>query len=372
MSAVALAGCSDPSDGAATSSNTAAAAPQSSAPPTPPIPPPPPAAPPMATPAPQAEPEAPSDPAAVAINTAGAQTAADADGANPALIRAQVLLDRARFSPGVIDGRPGGNLRNAVAAYERTHDLPVDGKLDDQVWRALTTADGAPAITSYVITSDDVQGPFGPAVSPGDYAAMARLDRLAFTSPLEALAEKFHMDEPLLKALNPGADFGTAGTRILVAAVSPGRLGQAVTAIEVDKSARQVRAFGPDGRLLAAYPASVGSTERPAPNGEFAVKGVATDPVYTYDPKRLTFGDRSQGKLVIKPGPNNPVGVAWIDLTAPTYGLHGAPDPRLVGKVASHGCVRLTNWDVRELAAAVKQGAKVKFVGRDGARSASG
>jgi lipoprotein-anchoring transpeptidase ErfK/SrfK len=115
--------------------------------------------------------------------------------------------------------------------------------------------------------------------------------------------------------------------------------------------------------LLAVYPATVGSTERPAPDGEWAVRTVAPNPTYTYDPSRLTFGKTEQGKLTIKPGPNNPVGSTWIDLTKDTYGIHGTPDPRQVGKTASHGCVRLTNWDARQLGAAVKKGAVVAFVG---------
>lgn len=150
-----------------------------------------------------------------------------------------------------------------------------------------------------------------------------------------------------------------------MAAPGPATLPAAVSAIEVDKSQRQVRAYGPDGAILATYPATVGSAERPAPTGRFAVKGLAPNPTYTYDPKRLTFGDKSKGKLTIQPGPNNPVGAEWIDLTVPTYGIHGAPEPRLVGKAASHGCVRLTNWDVRQLASAVKKGVPVLFVGTE-------
>jgi lipoprotein-anchoring transpeptidase ErfK/SrfK len=284
------------------------------------------------------------------------------------LVRAEVLLDRAHFSPGVIDGRSGDNLVNALAAFEQAHGLPADGRLDATALTALVQADAGPAIVSYVISDADVKGPFTAAI-PKDYAQMAKLDRLGFTGPREALAEKFHMDEALLQALNPGADFSRAGTTILVAAVGPEALPAPVATIEVDKGARQVRAFGPDGRLLAAYPATVGSTERPAPSGDFTVKGVAKDPVYTYDPSRLTFGPKSKGKLTIKPGPNNPVGAVWIDLSIPTYGIHGAPEPKLVGKVASHGCVRLTNWDARQLAAAVKPGVKVSFVGEERAKA---
>jgi lipoprotein-anchoring transpeptidase ErfK/SrfK len=308
--------------------------------------------------------EAPTDPQAVVVNTTSWPGKA-AKGVDPALVRAQVLLARAHFSPGAIDGRNGENLRAAVRAYEAAHQLPVDGKLDTQVWDALTKADGAPAVTSYTITDADVAGPFTPPIPKDDYRAMSKLDQLGYVTPLEALAERFRMDEALLKALNPQADFAMAGARILVAAVRDQPLPAAVAQVEVDKSARQVRAFDAQGQLLAAYPATVGSTERPAPSGVFKVTGVARDPDYTYDPKRLTFGDRSMGKLTIKPGPNNPVGVVWINLNVPSYGIHGAPDPQLVGKVASHGCVRLTNWDARELADAVKAGVKVTFTGEE-------
>jgi lipoprotein-anchoring transpeptidase ErfK/SrfK len=192
---------------------------------------------------------------------------------------------------------------------------------------------------------------------------MAKLPALSYSTPSEALAEKFHMDEALLKALNPGIDFGTAGTRIVVAALGPDKLAGSVARIEVDKTKRQIRAFGDGDVLLAVYPATVGSSERPAPAGEWEVRTTAPNPTYTYDPSRLTFGKASQGKLTIKAGPNNPVGSTWIDLTKDTFGIHGTPDPRLVGKTASHGSVRLTNWDVRQLSLAVKKGTKVDFVG---------
>lgn len=284
-----------------------------------------------------------------------------------ALLRAEVLLARAHFSPGVIDGQDGGNLQNAIAAFEAAHALPVDGKMDSAVWTALAK-DTQPALTDYVITADDVKGPFLAKI-PTDMAEMAKLPALDFTSPVEELAERFHMDEALLKSLNPGVDFGMPGAKIVVAALGADKLTAPVTRIEVDKTKRQVRAYGAGDVLLAVYPATVGSTERPAPQGDWAVRTVAPDPTYTYDPSRLTFGKASNGKLTIKPGPNNPVGSTWIDLTKDTYGIHGTPDPRLVGKTASHGCVRLTNWDVRQLSQAVRKGTVVAFVGAEQAKA---
>lgn len=277
-----------------------------------------------------------------------------------ALIRAEVLLARAHFSPGVIDGQDGGNLKNAIAAFEAAHGLPVDGAMDDKVWSALA-ADTQPALTDYVITEADEKGPFLGKV-PTDMTELAKLPAVGFTTPVQELAERFHMDEGLLKELNPGADFTAAGTKIVVAALGSDKLSAPVTRLEVDKTRRQVRAYGGQV-LLAVYPATVGSTERPAPEGEWAVRTVAPNPTYTYDPSRLTFGKAEQGKLTIKAGPNNPVGSTWIDLTRDTYGIHGTPNPRQVGKTASHGCVRLTNWDARQLGAAVKKGTVVAFVG---------
>ena len=278
-----------------------------------------------------------------------------------ALLRAEVLLARAKFSPGVIDGQDGDNLKNAISAFEMAHSLPVDGKMTPAVWTALA-ADKQPALTDYTITAADVKGPFLAKV-PTEMAEMAKLPAMSFTGPVQELAERFHMDPALLKSLNPNVDFTAAGTRIVVAALGADKLKAPVNRIEVDKTKREVRAYGADDLLLAVYPATVGSTDRPAPDGQWAVRTVASNPTYTYDPSRLTFGKASNGKLTIPPGPNNPVGSTWIDLTKDTYGIHGTPDPRLVGKTASHGCVRLTNWDVRQLSLAVKKGTKVDFVG---------
>jgi lipoprotein-anchoring transpeptidase ErfK/SrfK len=299
-----------------------------------------------------------------AVNTAAwAPTPMAGEAKRDVLIRLQVLLDRAHFSPGVIDGREGGNLKKAIAAYETASGLPSDGLMDEAVWSKLTAADTQAALTDYVITEDDVKGPFVAEI-PSDYKGMSKLSALSYRSPQELLAEKFHMDEALLAALNPGADFTQAGTKIVVAAPAADTLPATLTRIEVDKTARQVRAYAGD-QLVAAYPATVGSTERPAPEGEWAVKAVALNPNYNYDPSRLTFGDMKAGKMTIPPGPNNPVGSVWIALTKETYGIHGAPEPRLVGKTASHGCIRLTNWDARELASAAKKGTPVVFVGAE-------
>lgn len=280
----------------------------------------------------------------------------------PALIKLEVLLDRAHFSPGAIDGRPGSNLRHAIAAFETARGMTVDGAPGAPVAKALERADSAPITQVYTIVAVDEKGPFvGPL--PVGFQKLAKLPYLGYSTPLEGLAEKFHMSQALLRSLNPKADFTKVGSTILVVRPGGGPLPAPLAKVEVDKAKNQVRALDSAGKILAAWPATVGSTERPAPSGAFAVKTVVRNPDYSYDPKRLTFGDKAMGAQRIAPGPNNPVGSTWIALNLATYGIHGTPDPTEVGKSASHGCVRLTNWDAAALGRLVTKGTPVVFVG---------
>jgi lipoprotein-anchoring transpeptidase ErfK/SrfK len=298
------------------------------------------------------------------------------------LIKAAVLLDRLHFSPGAIDGADGENLRKAVAAFQQSRNLRATGTLDADTWAALAASSSDPPLTRYAITPADEAGPFVRRI-PRDFRRMAKLPRLGYRSPREELAEKFHMSEKLLATLNPHAAFDRSGTEIVVANVTPMQLApkgttpgaaaaahgenqedvaDPVTVVEVDKRSRLVRAYDKGGKLLAVYPASIGSTEKPAPSGTFKVRRVARNPDYHYDPKFAFKGVHVRHKLTIKPGPNNPVGLVWIDLSAPSYGIHGTPEPDNVSKTASHGCIRLTNWDALDLAAKVRPGTVVKFL----------
>lgn len=275
---------------------------------------------------------------------------------DPALVRIQILLDRSTYSPGVIDGLAGENTRQAVQAYRKAEGLTGD-TIDADLLRRLAGADSAPVIATYVLTAADVSGPFSPP--PGDLADQAR-QGVDYTSARERLAERFHITETLLQGLNPDADFRRAGQRIVVPAVSDTPL-PVVARIVVDKTERSLRAFDTSGRLVAFYPATIGSTERPAPSGLLRVEGVAKEPDYTYDPAKLSY-DRGDHKVVVPAGPNNPVGSVWIELNRDSYGIHGSPDPSTIAKTASNGCVRLTNWDAEQLAAAVRPGVEVRFV----------
>jgi lipoprotein-anchoring transpeptidase ErfK/SrfK len=308
-----------------------------------------------------------------AINTAAFLAAspppAPASAPDPVIIREEVLLDRARFSPGVIDGLGGANESRALAAFQAHAHLKPTGKLDAASWLALTAGD-APVVKPYVITLADVAGPFAPDEGE-DFVKLAALpDGPQYSTPLEGLAERAHMSQSLMQALNPGADFSKPGTALLIAASdTPDFTKGEVHSIEVSKAKAQVTAFAADGAILAVYPATVGSTERPSPSGVHKIVGVAYNTDYVYDPSKLHWGPHAHGRFRIKPGPKGPVGVVWIDLNAPSYGIHGSPDPNLIGKTASHGCVRLTNWDALALAHGVKPGVVVTFLGKRPARA---
>lgn len=275
------------------------------------------------------------------------------------LAKVQVLLDRMGTSSGAIDGVKGSNVAKALAAYAEMHGKPLD-VTDEKKVDAMLEASGGPAFVSYTITNADAAGPYVASV-PADYGEKAKLEKMAFTSPAEAIAEKFHMDEAYLMRLNAGKNFNQPGTVIKVA--NPGmRVLTPVARIVADKGRTQVRAYDDKGRLVAAYPATIGSSDTPSPSGTVTVERVAFNPEYTYNPKKNFQQGTNDKVLTIPPGPNGPVGSIWIALSKPTYGIHGTPEPSRIGKTNSHGCVRLTNWDADELARLVKPGTIVQFI----------
>jgi lipoprotein-anchoring transpeptidase ErfK/SrfK len=320
---------------------------------------------------------------AEAINGAQFSDKAGKTKLSPGVLKAQVLLDRAGFSPGVIDAHGGENFQKALRAYQQANGLQQTGKLDQATWDKLTTASDEDVVATYAITDADVKGPFVKKI-PKDYEEMAELDRLAYRSPRELLAEKFHMDEDLLAALNRGKKLDASGTEIVVANVpqleatklstrkrkadantgarGADRANAGDVRVEVNKTERSVRVFGSDGALIAYYPGSIGSTEKPAPSGTLEVRAVALNPTYRYDPKYAFKGQKATEPVEISPGPNGPVGLVWIALSEQSDGIHGTPEPSKVSKTESHGCVRLTNWDALALSKLVKKGTKVEFV----------
>ena len=290
----------------------------------------------------------------------------------PIMIKAQVLLDRARFSPGEIDGKSGENFSKALMAFTDYLELGSTGKLTEDAWQKLVSTSSEPVLIEYTISDEDVRGPFVQNI-PKKMELMKDLPALGYTSAREKIAENFHMSQDLLQTLNPGQKFDAAGQKIIVANVKTGDLPAKATRIEVDKTAKILKVFGGNQRLLAVYPATVGSQEKPAPSGQLTVTGVSKNPTYRYNPKYEFKGVRTNEPFTIKPGPNNPVGVVWIGLSREGYGIHGTADPSKVSKSESHGCIRLTNWDALSLASVSAKGTVVNFSGEEQAdRGATG
>ncbi|WP_022705939.1 L,D-transpeptidase family protein [Paracoccus zeaxanthinifaciens] len=273
--------------------------------------------------------------------------------------KVQILLDRSGTSPGVIDGYKGEMSRSALMAFERRASLPMDGVLDPHVWNLLQAYAERPATQDYTITEADAQGLVD--AIPTDYAEKAQMTAMAHTSVAERLAERFHMDERFIAILNPGATF-TPGEVIRVMAPNPPIRGR-VARILIDKATRRVAGYDANGNMVVDYPATIGSSATPSPEGAHDVRTVAVNPNYTYNPNvNFRQGDNDK-PLIVPPGPNGPVGSVWIGLSKPTYGIHGTPTPSQLFHNASNGCVRLTNWDAEELAKLVSiGGTSVEFL----------
>jgi lipoprotein-anchoring transpeptidase ErfK/SrfK len=273
-----------------------------------------------------------------------------------AILRAQVLLDRAHFGAGEIDGATGSNMKAALAGFQKAHDIAGDGTLDSATWAALN-ADPSDALVTYTLQDSDVTGPFQPI--PEDMAAKAKMTTLGFASVEEALGERFHASPALLKRLNPGKDFTRAGEQIVVPNVEGAAPLPKGGKIVVSKAAKTLTLYDTAGKIVAQFPSSTGSEHDPLPLGEWKVNGISKNPVFWYNPKLFWDAKPGESKAKIPPGPNNPVGVAWIDLSKDHYGIHGTPVPSSIGKTQSHGCIRLTNWDVATLMTSVGAGTQV-------------
>jgi lipoprotein-anchoring transpeptidase ErfK/SrfK len=269
-------------------------------------------------------------------------------------VRAQILLDRAGFSSGEIDGDFGKNLQNTVAAFQKSRGLNESGLVGPETWQVLD-ADSAPTVQPYTIAHEDVAGPFYKI--PADLMEQAKLPSLGYESPLDGLAEKFHCAPKLLTVWNPGKSFDKEGETIIAPNVSAEPLPKTAS-IVVDGSGLSVTALDENGKVLAHFPASVGSAHDPLPVGGWKVLGVKRHPIFHYNPQLFWDAEGKQSKAEIAPGPRNPVGVVWIALSKEHYGIHGTPWPSHIGYTQSHGCIRLTNWDVTKLADMVKPGTR--------------
>ena len=281
--------------------------------------------------------------------------------ADPFLVKAQVLLGRRGISPGVVDGIDGENFHKAIAQFRRQENLGEGDQIDQAAWAALGGDGTTDIIVDYTVTKEDAGYDYADEI-PHDYAKQAKMKRLAYTSAEERFGERFHMSEALLKMLNPGKDFAQDGAKLAVASIPRAPERDAVLHVDAVKRTGMVVVFGADEKILASYPATIGSDATPSPSGDYKIQKVVRNPNYTYDPEKNFQQGNNDEVLTLPPGPNNPVGSVWIGLSKPSFGIHGSPEPSKVSKTASHGCVRLTNWDAEDLASMVKPGVVVRFV----------
>ena len=281
------------------------------------------------------------------------------EGQFPVYARLQVLLARKFSSPGAIDGRSGLNTTKALSAYQIMQGLSGNGKFDRQTWQALNQDNTTAAFIEYTLTARDIQQPYAKSI-PNNYAEQAKMKGLYYTRITEMLAEKFHMDEIFLQQINPSAKFNQIGEKIIVANIS-NELPKDIYTLVAHKGTRQLFIFNAQNKIIAAFPATIGSDENPSPSGTHRIAVITFNPHYSYNPKNFIQADNFTS-LLLPPGPNNPVGNIWIGLSRPSFGIHGTPNPALISKTASHGCIRLTNWDANNLSKIVRKGMTVRFL----------
>lgn len=314
--------------------------------------------------------------------TAPARTAESASEIDRNLLQVQVILDRLGFPPGVLDGKMGESMHAALRGFQESRGLPRSGTLDTVTEQALARYRFLQPVRTLAVASDGLKGPFINPV-PHDPEKQSKLSSLAYRRPLEKLAEMFHTTPDILIALNPGGGKIYRGARFVFPNILPASRDYPadlkpewrrtlselnVDAVEpradhivVDKSEKVLKVFDAKDHLVAQFNATIGSAHDPLPIGHWKINGIDTNPKFHYNPKLFWDADKSNDPATLPPGPNGPVGVVWIDLSKEHYGIHGTPEPALIGRTASHGCIRLTNWDAARLSLMVGPGTPAIF-----------
>jgi lipoprotein-anchoring transpeptidase ErfK/SrfK len=298
------------------------------------------------------------------------------DVAGPSVLRVQILLDRALFSPGIVDGRWGRNTEKAVYWLQRREGLNASGHVDQATWERLQQLASQPRelVRAVRLTQDDVAGPF--VTLPDEYYDRRDMECQCYESLAEKLAELHHTTEGLLGQLNPDVDLNAvqAGAELYVPAldrvdsarqsgpVAPAAgAASRIAKIVISDGGRYLHALDASNRIVYHFPATLGSDYSPSPTGDYSITNIAHDPSWHYQPDLLEGVDDDDPDAVLPPGPNNAVGVVWMQLSRPHYGIHGTSAPETIGYATSNGCVRLTNWDAEFLARRVDAGVPVEF-----------
>ena len=300
---------------------------------------------------------------------------------NLPVLHVQVILDKLGFSPGTLDGKRGQSLTLALKGFQESRGLPTTGTIDNGTLNALLPFQAWRAVRTITLGAGDVAGPYT-SPFPHDPDEQAKLPGLYYKNTLEALAERFHTTNATLIALNSRDTQLRPGTSIVVPNAMPtsraypsgndtwrGTLNslnvQAINPVAkrvvVDKSDGVLRVYGEGDRLVAQFPATMGSSHDPLPIGTWKIMVVDPNPKFRYNPDLFWDAKTTDEKAMLPAGPNGPVGVVWIDLNKPHYGIHGTPEPQTIGRTESHGCIRLTNWDAARLALMVKPGMEAEF-----------
>ena len=294
----------------------------------------------------------------------------------------QVILDHLGFSPGVIDGRDGKSLAAALKGFQEAQNLPKTGKVDAATLRGLYPYRALRPTRTLALSAEMLAGPFVNPL-PKDPQAQAKLPTLGYRSQMEKLAEMFHTTPQVLLALNIPTTRLSVGSKVVFPGVAPASLAYDAklpedwrrtllslnvdatqpegAKIVVDKSDDVLRVLDKEGKLVGQFQATMGSTHDPLPIGTWTIKGASYNPPFYYNPDLFWDAKSSAKEAKLPPGPNGPVGVIWLDLSKPHYGIHGTPSPETIGRAESHGCIRLTNWDAARLSLMVKPGTPAVF-----------
>ena len=308
--------------------------------------------------------------------------------ANPAkppvdrtILHVQVILDKLGFGPGVLDGRGGQSLVAALKGFQESRGLQTTGKIDPVTLRALYPYRAWRPTKTLTLTEDVLRGPFINPL-PTEPEAQAQLPAMAYRTRLEALAERFHTTPEILIALNSPETMLTPGTPVVfpnalpfsreyktenaawrqtLSSLNVSAEQPQAARIVVDKSEGVLRAYDAEDRLIGLFSATIGSSKDPLPLGEWKINAVSPNPEWRFDPKLIKTAKPGSEKAIVPPGPNNAVGVVWIDLSKEHYGIHGTAEPQTIGRAESNGCIRLTNWDAARVALMVKPGTPALF-----------